>query len=816
MIYHNHKYNQNNQIMKHKNIFFLFLFISGIIACTSNQKQKLKFQPSFESLEKVNPVPEWFKDAKFGIYFHWGVFSVPAYANEWYPRNMYFKGSNENKHHIETYGDITEWPYNNFITGAKDKQGNFVQFAPKLKSEGGKFDPDEWAQLFADAGARFAGPVAEHHDGFSMWASKVNPWNSKDMGPKLDLAGLFTEAIRKRNMKVMLSMHHAYNITGYYEAVPPTSDLKLQMLFGQQGKEKNEAYWLAKHKEIIDFYKPDIIYQDFNLHLISQPVLLGFLSYYYNKANEWNKEVVATFKDGLNKKCAVLDYERGGPPDVTDNYWLTDDAISSSSWCYTEGIGYYSKTQILHAFLDRISKNGNMVLNISPKPDGTIPQKQKDVLLAMGAWLKKYGEAVYSTRAWQQYGEGPTLMGAAYGVMTSPTAGTAKDIRFTRNKDNTILYAFLMGWDNDQKEIKISTLYSERINCKNLKSVELINGEAGKYRSLKFQQTTDGLIVNLPDKSFEDLAYVLKLSFDGKIPSLDKYADINCKPHYYLVPGDNIGNLVLGSDLTLTGKRKDLANQWKLESLGKGFYKILNHGNSKKNFECTNSGRDLTTSEFSGKDNQIWKIENSYNGLLKISNKQFPNSILSVNTTLAEGNKAGLLNTENSSFFGWNLKEVCEMKQTAYKANTIPGIIEAEDFDNGCQGDAYYDKDENNSGGRYRPNQPVDIDTCTSGGYCVGWTNNGEWLAYSVNVRKTATYQIAFYIAAPSGKAKIHLECDGVDKTGIIAALGTAGYQNWEIVKKTVKLDAGQHTLKFVIDADGLNFDKMVFKEIIE
>ena len=222
--------------MKNKNLLFLFLIFLGIVGCTSNQPQKQEFQPTFESLEKVNPVPEWFKDAKFGIYFHWGVFSVPAYANEWYPRNMFIKGSAENKHHIETYGDITEWPYNNFITGAKDKQGNWVQFAPKLKSEGGKFDPDEWAQLFSDAGAKFAGPVAEHHDGFSMWASKVNPWNSKDMGPKLDLVGLFTDAIRKRNMKVFLSMHHAYNITGYYSAVPKKNDPKLQMLFGQQGK----------------------------------------------------------------------------------------------------------------------------------------------------------------------------------------------------------------------------------------------------------------------------------------------------------------------------------------------------------------------------------------------------------------------------------------------------------------------------------------------------------------------------------------------------------------------------------------------------
>ncbi|HOK96473.1 MAG TPA: alpha-L-fucosidase, partial [Anaerohalosphaeraceae bacterium] len=153
----------------------IFLLQEYEVAQGSQQKsvptKKQTFQPNFESLEKANPVPEWFRDAKFGIYFHWGVYSVPAFANEWYPRSMYIKGSAENKHHLANYGEVSEWPYHNFIIGAKDKQGRFVQFAPKLKSEGGQFDPDEWAQLFADAGAKFAGPVAEHHDGFSMWAS---------------------------------------------------------------------------------------------------------------------------------------------------------------------------------------------------------------------------------------------------------------------------------------------------------------------------------------------------------------------------------------------------------------------------------------------------------------------------------------------------------------------------------------------------------------------------------------------------------------------------------------------------------------------
>jgi len=773
------------------------------------QTSKPKFQPNFESLEKSNPVPEWFKDAKFGIYFHWGVYSVPAFANEWYPRNMYMKNSNENKHHVQVYGDPSEWPYNNFITGAKDKQGNFVQFAPKLKSQGGKFDPDEWAQLFFDAGAKYAGPVAEHHDGFSMWASKVNPWNAKDMGPQLDLVGLLTHAIRKKNMKVILSMHHAFNITGFYSAVPKTDDPKLQILFAQQGKEKNEALWLNKHKEIIDTYKPDILWQDFNLHMISQPVLLGFLSYYYNKAAEWKKQVVATYKDALNPKCAVLDYERGGPTDITENYWLTDDAISNSSWCYTDGIGYYSKKQVLHGFLDRISKNGNLLLNISPKADGTIPQEQKDILLSMGAWLKKYGEAVYATRAWEKYGEGPTKMGAAHGVFQAPAEGTPKDVRFTRSKDNSILYAILLGWEKGQKEIVLTSLTTDRINCKNLKSVQLINGSAGKYLPLTFKQDKEGLHVNLPDRSLDEMAYVLKLSFNGKIPTLDKYADINTTPHYYFIPGNKGDTLVAGSDLAISKRKNQAAFQWKIESVGKGFYKIVNRENNKA-LTCTNSA--LAFSNFSEKDNQLWKIENAYYGLYKISNKQYPSLVLSVNGSSAEGNKLVVINAGNS-VFNWQLEEVCDLKVQAFKPHTIPGTIEAEDFNKGCPGEAYSDRDELNYGGEYRTNEGVDIEKY-DGGYDITRTAEGEWLTYHTTTSKAGDYQVTFYIASVFADSKMHLEVDGVDRTGIISIPNTGGGQTWKEIKKTLRLDAGQHVLKLAIDYRGVHIDKMIFEEI--
>ena len=393
-----------------------------------------------------------------------------------------------------------------------------MQFAPKLKSQGGRFDPDEWAQLFADAGARFAGPVAEHHDGFSMWASIINPWNAKNMGPKLDLVGLLTDAIRRKNMKVLLSMHHAFNITGFYENVPLSDDPRKRILYGQQGKEKNEQLWLAKHKEIIDNYKPDIIWQDFNLTKISEPVLLEFLAYYYNKAVEWNKEVVATYKDALNNKCAVLDFERGGPKDLTDYYWLTDDAISSSSWCYTEGIGYYSAKQELHGFLDRISKNGNLLLNISPKSDGSIPVEQKDILLAMGKWLKKYGEAVYGTRAWTIYGEGPTKMGAGHGVFTAPAEGNAKDIRFTRSKDNKTLYAIILGWPGDNEDLTIASLSSKNCIPKDFNKVELLDAAEGTYIPLTFAIDEKGMHIKMPAKPSEEMAYVIKMSFAEKIP----------------------------------------------------------------------------------------------------------------------------------------------------------------------------------------------------------------------------------------------------------------------------------------------------------
>lgn len=419
------------------------------------------YTPVWASVEQHPPAHEWLQDAKFGIYFHWGVFSVPAFASEWYPRNMHIPGLAENSHHISVFGDPSAWPYHNFINGARDRAGNWVQFAPRLRSAGGNFDPDEWAQLFADAGAKFAGPVAEHHDGYSMWNSTVNEWNSVRTGPGLDLVRLHADAIRAKGLKFMVSLHHAYNFTGYYDRVAAQPTTSLRKLYGQLGAAAENQLWYDKLREVIDGYQPDLLWQDFN---------------------------------------------------------LGRDSISSSSWCYTAGIGYYSLNAMLHSLIDRVSKNGTMLLNIAPRADGTIPSGQRTILVGIGDYLRRFGESIYATRAWSAYGEGQTEMGG--GSFVTPRPGTSRDIRFTRNKANTVLYATVLGWPGGT--LNIATLSANRFNLSTLTSVQLLGSVAGTYINLPTRsQDGAGLHIMLPSSApFAAPAYAVKLTFSGQIPTL--------------------------------------------------------------------------------------------------------------------------------------------------------------------------------------------------------------------------------------------------------------------------------------------------------
>lgn len=406
-----------------------------------------RYEPTLESLSKHNAAPEWFRDAKIGIYFHWGVYSVPAFGNEWYPRQMHLKNRRENKHHVETYGEPTEFGYADFV--------------PQFTAE--KFDAEEWADLFVKSGAKFAGPVCEHHDGFALWDSDATPWNSADMGPKRDLTGELEKAIRARDMRFVATFHHARNNlwgkggpgnwSGHYSGVKENypallDDPKAAILYGYMPREKFLEMWKAKLVEVIDNYQPDLIWFDSWLDEIPEQTQFEFAAHYLNAADRWGREVVITRKQNdLPLSFSIEDFEKGRADKLTDNVWLTDDTISKGSWCHTRDLKIKPANEVIETFVDLVSKNGQLLLNISPKADGTIPQDQRECLLALGAWLETNGEAIYNTRPWLSYGEGPTKMRKG-GHFVGHVAYGADDIRYTRSKDGQTLYAITLGWPN--------------------------------------------------------------------------------------------------------------------------------------------------------------------------------------------------------------------------------------------------------------------------------------------------------------------------------------------------------------------------------
>jgi len=441
------------------------------------------FKPDWKDLERHEAAPEWFRDAKFGIYWHWGVYSVPAYGNEWYPKWMYTKEGRRSyyKHHVETYGEPDKFGYHDFV--------------PMFKAE--KFDADAWADLLKKAGAKYAGPVCEHHDGFSMWASRMTPWNAGAKGPKRDIVGELEKAIRARGMKFVCTFHHERTRTWYPrpkdEPTWPThtTDPILRMLYANVSEDLFNKIFLAKLGEVIDKYQPDLIWFDGQLVQIAEPYHLRFLAYYFNNAAKWGRDVVVTTKKHqYPPTISVEDFEKGRADRLTENVWLTDDTISLGSWCYTRDLRIKSVSRVLHDFLDIVSKNGCLLLNISPKADGTIPKDQQEVLLALGRWLRTNGEAIYCTRPWLAYGEGPTRM-AKGGSFTKGLEYTAKDIRYTRSKDGKTLYAITMGWP----ETKTLTLKAVKVTDEHGAKVTLL----GYPKPLEFTTTLDGqMVVRMP------------------------------------------------------------------------------------------------------------------------------------------------------------------------------------------------------------------------------------------------------------------------------------------------------------------------------
>jgi alpha-L-fucosidase len=482
----------------------------------ASARARAPFQANWASLASYR-TPDWFRDAKFGIFLHWGVYSVPAFGNEWYSRNMYVPGNAAYTHHIATYGPQTTFGYKDFI--------------PMFRAE--HFDPNAWVDLFVRAGARYVVPVGEHCDGFAMYASDMTPWNAARMGPHRDVVGELATATRARGLRFGVSSHTAEHWWWYGRGRSFPSDVRDETpetakLYGPaasmnlpgpdgvtyDAKEPdpnhlerwlppNQAWldnWLARSTEIVDKYHPDFMYFDWWIGQPAyKPALQQFAAYYYDRSAERHQEPVLTYKEeSMPANTATLDIERGKLDTLRLLPWQTDTSVSIHSWGYVKNDEYRTAKSLIQQLMDTVSKNGNLLLNVGPKSDGTIPEEARNVLLGIGDWLRINGEAVYGTRPFTVFGEGPTKAPKNSTEKNSDIqVYTPQDIRYTTSADprtGPILYATALGWPTGGS-LTLHTLfrgnpYLPAAVCE----VDLL----GTNLKIAYSEQTDGLHLTLP------------------------------------------------------------------------------------------------------------------------------------------------------------------------------------------------------------------------------------------------------------------------------------------------------------------------------
>ena len=467
----------------------------------------MKYTKSWESLIQ-HKTPEWYLDEKFGIYAHWGLYSVPGFGHEWYAKRMYDPNDPIHKEHKSKIGPIAQTGYTQFIN----------KFTAKA------FDSEEWADLMEQSGAGYGGFSLAHHDGFGLWDSDVYRWNVGKMGPKRDLYGEMATSLKKRDMKLVAPFHI---VRGFNWFLPGWNqwDQTMNEEAVAQGKregwelfdeDKADFYWnqftgkfedfitqwVLKIKEVVDKYQPDLMW--FDGGRFSEPELEGYslevLSHYFNQAQSWGKEVSILNKLPVNmnfnfhRDLGIWQFEAGRDrPPFVNRPWNDDMKIGSGSWGYLDDQTYLEGSELLSGLIDRTARGGSLMLSLSPMADGTIPEAQRESLRIVGQWLSGNNEAIHGTRPWKIHGEGnmSKLRGrendpAFFGKTAHPhwffRDADSNDIRYTRSKDGKFLYVITLGQPDGEVKAEALGRLCDNLERKPEKIIRLEDGKPEDFR----------------------------------------------------------------------------------------------------------------------------------------------------------------------------------------------------------------------------------------------------------------------------------------------------------------------------------------------
>jgi alpha-L-fucosidase len=485
-----------------KTSFIKRIIISGFLALVvtlflTAQQQKPPiaegpYKPTDESLKQYQ-YPEWFRDAKFGIWAHWGPQAVPR-QGDWYAKKLYQEGSPDYKYHLEHYGHPSEFGYKDII--------------PLWKAE--KWDPDKLMALYKKAGAKYFVSMGSHHDNFFLWNSKLNKWNAVNMGPKKDVVALWQQAAKKQGLKFGVSEHLGASFTWFQSAhgadkqglkagIPyDGANLDYQDLYHANAAPddkdwltRNPAFqleWYRSIKELVDNYQPDLLYSDSKMPF--EDVGRTLISHFYNQditKNNGRLEAVYTCKQPSGGMW-VEDLERKDT--VSQFPWQTDTSIGD--WYYRTGQKYKTATEVIQMLVDIVSKNGNLLINVVQTPEGDLEPDMLAILDEIGVWTEANGEGIYGSRPWKIYGEKPADKPVArLGRFDENYKFSSKDIRFTA-KGNT-LYVFCLGKPDSDIMIK-SLAKSSILTDKAIASVAMV----GSKEKPGWKQTPEALVIKKP------------------------------------------------------------------------------------------------------------------------------------------------------------------------------------------------------------------------------------------------------------------------------------------------------------------------------